>query len=57
MKSIRYEAEVRAGEGDEARVVARGGMTVVWARKPHGSRAWIGEPLPDALASTIEEAP
>jgi len=53
-RSLHYETELARGEGAGRTVVARGAMTVVYATRPHGERAWRACPLPPELADAIE---
>ena len=53
-KVLRYDAEVSRVGGD---LVARGGMTVVCARRSHGSPDWSGTELPTELLDRLDPVP
>lgn len=55
-KAIRYEAEFTVDRDGETQVVARGEMTVVCAAREHGTMAWGGVEIPEALRSQLEVA-
>ena len=50
-KVLRYDAEIAKVGGE---VVARGGMTVVCARRDHGDPEWSGTELPSELLERLE---
>ena len=56
-RSLRYEASFRRLDGSTTVQVARGGMTVVFASRTHGTRDWAATVLPAGLAEHIEVAP
>ena len=51
---LRYDAEFRVDGPDGPIDVARGSMTVVYARRSHGSDTWAATEIPASLLDRLE---